>query len=79
MAQDERNRDLNDGEREIDLIELLAYLVRHSRLLIFALIAGLVIVPIVSLLSKKPDKEDVDKIFSCYDKKNQVPVTQSLE
>ena len=43
MAQDERNRDLNDGEREIDLIELLAYLVRHSRLLIFALIAGLVI------------------------------------
>ncbi len=43
MAQDERNRDLNDGEREIDLIELLAYLVRHSRLLIFALIAGLII------------------------------------
>ena len=43
MPQDERNRDLNDGEREIDLIELLAYLVRYSRLLIFALVAGLVI------------------------------------
>ena len=43
MAQDERNRDLNDGEREIDLIELLAYIVRHGRILIFALIAGLII------------------------------------
>ena len=43
MPQDERNRDLNDGEREIDLIELLAYLVRYSRILIFALVAGLVI------------------------------------
>ena len=43
MAQDERNRDLNDGEREIDLIELLAYLVRYSRVLIFALVAGLII------------------------------------
>ena len=45
----------------------------------FAMIAGLVIVPVVSLITKKPDKEDVDKIFSCYEKKNQVPVTQSLE
>jgi Na+(H+)/acetate symporter ActP len=44
-----------------------------------AMLAGLVIVPVVSLISKKPDKADVDKIFSCYDKKNQVPVTQSLE
>ncbi len=43
MPQDDRSRELNDGEREIDLIELLAYLVRYSRILIFALVAGLVI------------------------------------
>ncbi len=44
-----------------------------------AMIAGLIIVPVVSLITKKPDQKEIDKIFSCYDKKNQVPVTQSLE
>ena len=44
----------------------------------FVMLAGLVIVPVVSLITKKPDKAEVDKIFSCYDKKNEVPVTQSL-
>ena len=44
-----------------------------------AMIAGLIIVPVVSLFTKKPDKKEVDAIFSCYDKKNAVPVTQSLE
>ena len=44
----------------------------------FVMLAGLVIVPVVSLITKKPDKAEVDRIFSCYDKKNEVPVTQSL-
>jgi SSS family solute:Na+ symporter len=44
----------------------------------FVMVAGLVIVPVVSLITKKPSKEEVDKIFSCYNKKNEVPVTQSL-
>ena len=44
----------------------------------FVMLAGLVIVPVVSLITKKPDKAEVDKIVSCYDKKNEVPVTQSL-
>ena len=44
----------------------------------FTMLMGLVIVPVVSLITKKPDKKDVDQIFSCYDKKNEVPVTQSL-
>ena len=38
----------------------------------FAMIGGLIIVPIVSLLSPKMRKENVEKIFSCYDKKVEV-------
>ena len=34
----------------------------------FAMLAGLVIVPVVSLFTKKPDKQLVDDAFSCYDK-----------
>ena len=34
-----------------------------------AMIAGLVVVPIVSLLSPKPDQEAVDAIFTCLDEK----------
>ena len=40
----------------------------------FAMLAGLVIVPVVSLISPKPDKELVDGAFECYEKK--VPAAQ---
>ncbi|MDR0490908.1 MAG: sodium:solute symporter [Oscillospiraceae bacterium] len=33
----------------------------------FAMLAGLVIVPVVSMLSRKPDKKLIDDCFSCYD------------
>lgn len=35
---------------------------------VFCMLAGLVIVPIVSLLSKPPKKEYVEEVFSCYAK-----------
>ena len=35
----------------------------------FCMLAGLIIVPVVSIITKAPDKEKVEKIFSCYDKK----------
>ena len=35
----------------------------------FVMIAGLVIMPVVSLFTKKPNKELVEDAFSCYDKK----------
>ena len=38
----------------------------------FAMIGGLIIVPIVSLISPKMKKENVEKIFVCYDKKVEV-------
>lgn len=34
----------------------------------FAMLGGLIIVPLVSLLTKAPDKEKLDPIFSCYAK-----------
>ncbi|MCR5653112.1 MAG: sodium:solute symporter [Ruminococcus sp.] len=40
----------------------------------FAMIAGLIIVPLVSLITPKPDKKLVDDAFACYDKK--VPAAQ---
>ena len=44
----------------------------------FVMLAGLVIVPVVSLITPKQNEKEVEKIFSCYNKKNEVPVTQSL-
>ena len=35
----------------------------------FCMIAGLVLVPVVSLITKAPDRKLVDEIFSCYDRK----------
>ena len=40
----------------------------------FAMLAGLIIVPVVSLFTAKPDKQMVDEAFACYDKKT--PVSQ---
>ncbi len=34
----------------------------------FAMIFGLIIVPVVSLITRKPDKEQVEKVFECYAK-----------
>lgn len=40
----------------------------------FSMVAGLIIVPVVSLFTAKPDKQMVDEAFACYDKKT--PVSQ---
>ncbi len=44
----------------------------------FSMIAGLVIVPVVSLFTKKPDKNEVEKMFACYEEKVQVPAKEAL-
>jgi SSS family solute:Na+ symporter len=44
----------------------------------FAMLAGLVIVPVVSMFTPKQDEKHVDQIFSCYDKTIQVRNSQSL-
>ncbi len=43
-----------------------------------AMLAGLVIVPVVSLVTPKQEKEDLDRIFSCYEKTTTVKQKTSL-
>ncbi|MBQ9973800.1 MAG: sodium:solute symporter [Oscillospiraceae bacterium] len=44
----------------------------------FCMIAGLVLVPVVSLLTPKPDKALVEDAFSCYEEKVLVPKSRAL-
>lgn len=44
-----------------------------------AMIAGLVVVPAVSVLTPKPDADKVDRIFECYDEKVTITKKRSLE
>ena len=45
----------------------------------FCMLAGLVLVPLVSLLTKAPDRAMVDDIFSSYDRKVVVRARESIE
>jgi len=45
----------------------------------FCMIMGLVLVPAVSLISKAPAKAEIDRIFSCYERKVTVTVKDSIE
>ena len=42
------------------------------------MIAGLIIVPVVSLLPKKPDTDLVNNVFSCYDRKVTVTAKEAI-
>ena len=44
----------------------------------FAMVAGLVIVPVVSLLTRPPKKEDVEACFSCYEQMVTVKASEAL-
>ncbi|MBR5224454.1 MAG: sodium:solute symporter, partial [Clostridia bacterium] len=44
----------------------------------FCMIAGLVLVPLVSLFTPAPDKAHVDSVFSCYERTVTVSVTDSI-
>ena len=45
----------------------------------FCMIAGLVLVPLVSLVTKAPPKADVDKLFASYERKVTVRAKDSIE
>lgn len=45
---------------------------------VLAMVVGLVIVPLVSMITPKLNKDDVDKMFSCYDDKVTVEITEAL-
>ncbi len=44
----------------------------------FCMIAGLIIVPVVSIFTPKPNRQVVDDAFSCYDEKVLVPQSAAL-
>ncbi len=46
---------------------------------VIAMLSGILLVVVISLLTKKPDEEKVEEMFSCYDKKVTVSQKQSLE
>ena len=45
----------------------------------FCMLAGMVIVPLVSVITKAPDRQTVDQIFSCYDRKVVVKAKDAIE
>ena len=45
---------------------------------VFAMVGGMILVPIVSAFTKKQNTATVDGIFSCYDRKVIVPATDAL-
>ena len=45
---------------------------------VISMLGGIIIVPLVSLITPKPDKSKVDQIFSCYSQKVTVDAKKSL-
>ena len=46
---------------------------------VVAMVGGLIIVPIVSLFTKKPSEEKLNELFACYDEKVLVKQKDALE
>ncbi|HHU84595.1 MAG TPA: sodium:solute symporter [Clostridiales bacterium] len=44
----------------------------------FAMVVGLIIVPVVSLITKAPKEEHLEKTFACYEETVTVPITEAL-
>lgn len=45
---------------------------------VFAMLCGLIIVPVISLLTSKSKPQNVDTMFACYDTETTVPISISL-
>ena len=45
----------------------------------FTMLAGMIIVPLVSMFTKAPDKTFVEETFACYEQKVAVPAKKSLD
>ncbi len=44
----------------------------------FAMLSGILLTVVFSLVTKKPDSAYIDKVFSCYDRTVTVPITETL-
>lgn len=60
--------------------KVLSYLFASSiRSGVVSMVGGLILVPIVSLITPKMKKDTVDSMFTCYDKKVTVSIKETLE
>ncbi|MBO7273987.1 MAG: sodium:solute symporter, partial [Clostridia bacterium] len=60
-------------------IPVLSFVFRNSLFSgVFAMVGGLILVPVVSQLTQKSAPKNTDEIFSCYERKALVTVTDSL-
>ena len=60
-------------------IPVLSFVFKNSLFSgVFAMLGGLILVPIVSLLTQKTAPKNTNEIFSCYERKAVVTVTDSL-
>ncbi len=46
---------------------------------VIAMVGGLVIVPIISLITKKQDAKEIEELFQCYEEKVEVPAKSRLK
>ena len=46
---------------------------------VIAMVGGLIIVPIVSLFTKKPSESETNKLFDAYEEKREVPAKEALD
>ena len=46
---------------------------------VVAMVGGLIIVPVVSLFTKKMDEQEVDNMFACYHRKTEVEVSERID
>jgi Na+/H+-dicarboxylate symporter len=51
------------------MMEMTITVMKAAPIGVFCMIAGLVIVPVVSLFTKAPEEKHIQQVFSCYDKK----------
>ncbi len=67
------------GAVSVEGIPVLSFVFTNSLYSgVFAMVGGLVIVPLVSLITAKTKPADVDGIFECYNDKKTVDITDSL-
>ena len=67
----------------IDIIgwgTILSYIFKSSiNSGVIAMVGGLIIVPIVSLFTKKQDRKEVDDLFKCYEEKTEAVAKEHLK
>lgn len=67
------------GVISVENVPVLGFVFKNSLYSgVFAMVLGLIIVPVVSMISKKTRPENVEQIFKCYKATKKVEVTDSL-